>query len=320
MKSIMNFTTSYHDLDRYLSNDDLKSTYRQFGLDGLELMQAGDDERAIVRKDDVIGVHLKYFNHWLSLWKGDMEAVLAEYDTVENCESIFGGTGPEAIIAAYEKNLAFAKTFQPEYLVFHVSDITLQGSITRSFKYTDIQVIDAAIDLLNTVFPKDDAGYTLLFENLWWSGLTMEQPELLGYLMSKINYPSCGVMLDIGHLLHTNRSIRTLDEGIDYIYSALGKYRSLDFIKGIHLHQTLSGEYVTGILNQPFELSGDYRSRLSPVSKHVMKIDSHKPFVSERIPALVEHINPEYLVFELLSSNREEHVSYLKEQISCFAM
>ena len=318
MKRIMNLTTNDMDLERYSDNEDLKNAYRQFGLDGLELMDAGEDVDTIVRPDDVLGVHLKYFYHWLSLWEEDADAILTEYGTWDVCREVFGGTGREAVIESYRRNLDFAKKYNPEYAVFHVCDVTIGDSVTRDFKYTDIQVIDAVIDLVNTVFTENSAGFTLLFENLWWTGLTMEKPELLERLLSKVKYPKLGVMLDIGHLLHTNRSIRSLDDGIDYIYRLLDRYDNLDFIKGIHLHQTLSGEYVNSVLKNPFPVSGDYYERLTSVFGHLMKIDSHKPFISDRIPALVERIAPEYLVFEYITSSREEYEGYLRDQLRCF--
>jgi len=219
MKKIMNITTSRFDLPRYSDNNDLKQAYRQFGLDGLELMEGGDDENQIIAIDDVIGAHLKYFNYWVCVWNGDDDAALAEHGNWETCKQVFGGRGREVIVEAHIKNLEFVSRYEPEYLVFHVSDVSIQECITREHGYSDIHVIDAVIDLVNTVFTDANADYTLLFENLWWPGMNMKEPELVEYLLSKVNYPKSGVMLDMGHLLHTDSSLRTADEGID-IYTA----------------------------------------------------------------------------------------------------
>ena len=318
MRKIFNLTTNEYDIARYSSNAELKRWYGQFGFDGAELMDSGTDPENIVGKDDVMGVHMKYFYHWVCLWNGDEELTLKEYDSWETCREIFGGVDRDAIVKVYEKNLEFVRKYEPEYVVFHVCDVSIRDSITREFTYTDKQTIDAVIELVNTIFPKEGLGFTLLFENLWWSGLSMLEPELTDHLLKNVNYPKCGVMLDVGHLLHTNTSLRTEEEGIDYIYSVLDKYDNLDFIKGIHLHQTLNGEYVESVLKDPITLSGTYYERLGGIFGHIMKIDSHKPFVSDRIAALVEHISPEYLVFEIITSDRDEHERYLREQLSCF--
>ena len=313
----MNLTTNYCDLLRYLSNEDLKNTYRKFGLDGIEVMDAGIDRKGIIKKDDVVGVHLKYFYYWVCLWNEEAGNILAEYDSWDTCRDIFGGTGRDAIIKAYEQNLKFALKYEPEYTVFHVCDVSMQNSITRDFSYTDIDVINAVIDLVNTIFPKYDLGFTLLFENLWWPGLTLETPGLVEYLISSVKYPKCGVMLDIGHLFNTNTSIRTIDEGIDHVYRVLDKYDNLDFIKGIHLHQTLSGEYADSVLKEPFFITGNYFERFGIVFPHILKLDAHKPIISKRVSALVKHINPEYLVLEFITSSREEHERFLREQANC---
>ncbi|MCL2045378.1 MAG: sugar phosphate isomerase/epimerase [Oscillospiraceae bacterium] len=319
MKTIMNFTTSYYDLDRYEDNNDLKAAYKMHGIDGIELMQSGEDEKEKVNIDDVIGIHLKYFHYWTPVWKGDTNAILAEYDSMENCEMVFGGVGREGILSAYEQNLNFARHYSPEYAVFHVADICLQDSITRNYTNTDLEVIDATIELVNEILPADSAQFQLLFENLWWPGMTMKEPDMVEYLLSKIEYGNCGVMLDIGHLLHTNTSLRSLEEGIDYIYNLLEKYNNLDFVKGIHLHQTLSGQYVEDVLKNPLVLDGNFSERYSQTARHVMNIDNHKPFISERIQELVEYIAPQFLVYEFISSTREEHEGYLREQATCFS-
>jgi len=192
MKKIMNITTSYHDLPRYTDNADLSSAYRSFGLDGLELMEGGADEDGIIKPDDVIGAHLRYFTHWVSLWQGDDRLVLQEYGDWDACQEVFGGTSREAIIQAHLANLQFLRQYQPEYMVLHVADMTIQGTISRVFPYTDPDVINATIELVNEVFLDWDKPALLLFENLPWPGLTLRDPEIVKRLFAGVNYPSAG--------------------------------------------------------------------------------------------------------------------------------
>jgi len=314
----MNITSSYHDLPRYVDNTDLKAAYQAFQLDGLELMEGGDDEQKIIHQDDVIGAHLRYFTHWVCLWLGDQQAVLKEYGDQETCQEVFGGTDRKAIIHAYNENLEFYRQYSPEYMVLHVADMTIQGTITREFPYSDPEVIDATTELVNEVFIDWENPIPLLFENLPWPGLTLRDPEMLRRLLAGVNYPNCGVMLDIGHLLETEPSIRSQDEGIDFIYQTLSQYDDLDFIKGVHLHQSLSGEYIESVLENPFTIAGDYHHRRLAIMEHILTVDSHQPFISDRIAGLVDYINPDYLVFELISSDRKQHEDYLTEQLKCF--
>jgi hypothetical protein len=315
----MNITTTHFDLPRYVDNDDLKQALRQFDLDGVELMEGGADELGIIQPDDVVGAHLKYFVNWVSLWRGDDQVTLKEYDNWETCREVFGGINRDAIIQACLDNISFLAPYQPRYGVLHVADVSIEGSITRNFVYSDEEVIDTTIELVNTVFTDLEHPFTLLFENLAWSGMDMTDPGLVYRLLESVRYPDCGVMIDIGHLLQTNMEIRTPDEGIDYIHSVLDLYENLDFIKGIHLHQTLSGEYAEGMLANPVIPVGDYQARSLEIMSHILTLDSHRPFISERVEELVDRINSDYLVFELISSSREEHEQMLREQLKCFS-
>ena len=318
MKKMMNLTTTYFDLPRYADNADLKQAYRQFGLDGLELMEGGEDHDHIVMPEDVVGAHLKYFSHWLSIWHGDADIALAEYDDWETVASVYGGIDRTAIIEKHKNNLQFVSQYQPEYAVMHAADVTIQASITQNYLYSDTEVVDATVDLANQVFNNDEHNFALLFENLSCPGMTLLNPDMVKRLLDGVEYKNAGVMLDIGHLIQTNTSIRTTDQAIDYIYSVLSQYDNLDFIKGIHLHQSLSGEYMQGVLANPYEITGSYAERIHEVMNHVLTLDTHKPFVSDRITELVSHINPDYLVYEFISSTREEHETYLKQQADCF--
>lgn len=67
-------------------------------------------------------------------------------------------------------------------------------------------------------------------------------------LLAQVRYPKCGVMLDTGHLMHTNPALRTPDEAVDYIHRILDRYADLSFIKGIHLHQSLTGDVALDLM------------------------------------------------------------------------
>ena len=317
MKKLMNITTSRFDIPRYRDNGDLKNFYRSFALDGLEVMQGAVQDQALIFPDDVIGVHLTYFPCWLCLWRRDEAAVLEEYGTWDVCRKVYGGDSPEVFIEAYEKNLAFAGALSPEYLVFHVSDTTTRESVTRNYRYRDEEVIDAAIELVNRISPSIPGDPILLFENLWWPGLRFTRPELTKRLLEGVAYKNKGIMLDLGHLLCTNTALRTADDAMAYLETVLARYGDRSFIKGIHLHQSLSGEYVEGILRDPFPIKEDYFERFLDIHDHIYKIDRHQPFRHPGIAPFIQNIAPEYLVLELISSDREEHARLLKQQLAC---
>ena len=313
MKQIMNICLHYSDFERYESRENLRSYYRSFGLDGLEVLDAGDkDVHSLIVPEDVIGVHLRYFPSWYCLWAGDTEAILEEFGTWEEVERQFGGTDREAILRAFRQNLEVARSFHPEYAVFHVSDVLLSEAVNRKFRYSDEEIVDAAAEILNNVYASDE-GFELLLENLWWPGLTLTRPEITYRLLEKVNYPRKGIMLDTGHLLHTNTGIRTQEEGAAYIREVLSQYEDRSIIRGVHFHQTLSGAYVEEQKLHPPVLKGTYYERAGQLAEYIWRVDSHDPFVCREAQELIEWLDPEYLVYELLSGSREEHTQYMEE-------
>lgn len=57
MKKLTNMTTHSFDLERFGNNAALKEFLRRHSLDGLELMENGEDEKQILQKEDVVGFH-----------------------------------------------------------------------------------------------------------------------------------------------------------------------------------------------------------------------------------------------------------------------
>ena len=157
----------------------------------------------------------------MDFWLQDEARLMIEYGDRVQWERCFGGSGKEALIAAYQKNLDFAAAMNPEYLVFHVSDCSMIESMRREFHYTDEQVADAAVELINSLTIHGQPW--LLLENLWYPGLTMERPEIVCRLLDGISYPKTGIMLDTGHLMHTNPDLTTVDEAVDYIHRILDR-------------------------------------------------------------------------------------------------
>lgn len=312
MRQVMNITTCDEDLLRFDSRQDLDAFYRSFDLDGLEVLEAGPARPGWIDDKNTIGVHLCYYAAWMDFWTGNRERLLAEFGEEENWLQFYGGHDRTALIEAYRNNLAFAAGLEPEYLVFHVSDCTMAESMCRRYYYKEEQVADAAIQLLNSL--RISGQPWLLLENLWYPGLTMLRPEIWQRLRDGLQYEKVGVMLDVGHLLHTNMALRTADEAVDYIHSILDQYEDLSFIRGIHLHQSLTGAYAARLQETWQPVSGTYTQQLWEVMGHIFQIDTHKPFLSPRIREIIDRIQPDYLVWEQISSSRAAHSDQLAQQ------
>ena len=63
-----------------------------------------------------------------------------------------------------------------KYLVFHVSDVSIEEGYTYRWRHTLEEVVDGAAEVINVLFKGAEDGPDLLLENLWWPGLTRPPP------------------------------------------------------------------------------------------------------------------------------------------------
>ena len=59
---------SIFDLEHFGNNAGLKEFLRRHSLDGLELMEIGEDEKQILQKEDVVGFHRLHYPCWYCFW------------------------------------------------------------------------------------------------------------------------------------------------------------------------------------------------------------------------------------------------------------
>lgn len=313
MKIQFNITTSDCDLERFSSRKEFLDLLK--GFDGVELMVCGEDGRGIIQPDDVIGLHMSCFYYWLDFWKGNLQRCEEEFGNLATAYACYGGTTQQALIERFRTNLNYAKHYGAEYMVFHVSDSSSLETLTGNYAHTDEEVIDAACELINEALPAHEDGPMLLLENLWEPGLTFTRPEMTIRLLNGIHYPNKGIMLDTGHLLHTNLSLRTQKEGLEYIHRCLDAHGELcQHIRGIHLNQSLTGTYMKRVRKTPPVLSNDYGEKMGQLFEYVFHSDQHKPFTCQGIQKLIERIEPNYLTFEFISNNLKQHKSMLQRQ------
>ncbi len=313
MKTQINMTTSFTDMDRFPDRTAFLDLLE--GFDGVELMCFEPDERQIIPKERVIGLHMACPPWWVDFWNGDMETCRRVMDSDENIRAAFGGLEPEALLAHYRRDLEHAREYGAEYLVFHVSDSDAEETITNRYRHTDAEVIDAACALLNALMPENGDGPALLLENLWEAGLRFTDPEMTERLLDGVRYPNKGIMLDTGHLMHTNTSLRTQGESLRYIHEMLDRHGDLcRYIRGVHLNQSLTGALMRRYMREPPEMKPTYAERNWQVFEYVFQIDRHRPFTCPGVKELVERIDPEYLTFEFISNDEKEHRRMLRAQ------
>lgn len=320
MKRTFNLTTYTDDMNRYRDRNDLLSALDDF--DGVELMHCGEDSRGIVPPEKIVGVHLLFFPYWYDFYTGDVDACRRNLGSVDAIRALYGGDTPDAIIEAYRRDIHQARAEGAEYVVFHVADCADEELFSLRYRHSSRQIVEATVELLNKLFPEPDGDLVLLMENLWHPGLTMTEPAVTRMLLEGVRYQNKGIMLDTGHLMHTDLSLRTQKEALSYIRRRIEEQGEdvRQAIRGIHLNQSLTGEYMAATAAHPPILPPDPQRRMEQVYTHAFRCDEHRPFTCPGVRAFIEWIDPEYLTFEFISRSRTEQQTMLQEQLKALEL
>ena len=319
MKLLTNFAVYDGCFSEFGSADELDRDCAELGLDGIEIVWGDDDNVAQVpHKDLVVGYHMLFFSTWVDFWLGDEAGLLEEFGTWDAVKNCYQAETRDELVARFRRDLLRAIDFGAEYVVFHVSDVLMRECYTYEFRHTDRQVCDCACELINQIFDGVDADLALLVENQWWPGFTFCDPAMTRLLIDGIAYDNVGIILDTGHLMSTNTSLRTQRQAIDYIRDCYDAHGSLARkVRGLHLHQSLSGEYVEKAKGfVPDDFTGTYEQRFGVSYGHVLNIDRHEPWTDPAIADLVRHIGPEWVTNELSGGSRAKHNERVRTQLA----
>ena len=315
MLELTNLSNADCDVENLLQNraDTLPTILRVHELDGIEFMLCAPWDSAMYPLAYIKGVHLLFWPTWLDFWRGDRTALIEEFGSEENVRAYYGSLDVADWVERWKENLRRTAECQPQYLVLHVAHNRTSEMYTRAFAATDEEVIRATIELVNEIACEIPEGCKLLFENLWWPGLTLCQPHLAAMLLEEVNYPAVGFMLDTGHLMNTNFDLRSEADGAAYVtkiyrnLGAVGKY-----VYGLHLHQSRSGSYVREMMRRHAGACDplDWQTAM----EYVMRVDRHEPFRTEAARRILDAVQPDYLVHEFLQRSRTDWEQKIRTQ------
>jgi hypothetical protein len=151
---------------------------------------------------------------------------------------------------------------------------------------------------------------TVLFENLWWPGLTLTNLQIVDRFFSKLNKNNVGIMLDTGHLMSTNLELQSEKEALAYIKKVvhnLGSYK--DLVQGMHFSCSLSGEYQKNSIGaMPAGIT------MGEILQHIGKIDQHRIFTEAPLKEFLEYMAPKYFVHELFYNTMEELQKFIAQE------
>ncbi|KPU43330.1 endonuclease 4 [Oxobacter pfennigii] len=318
MLKIVNFSIHPSDSDKFSGDSNrIMQFLKSHELDGLEVIQHYDWEADVIPPSMIIGLHMRFWPIWLDFWRNDKNELINQFGDKTVYTHYYGGGSRSAIIDHYRKELKTAEEMGAQYVVFHVCHAQLEHCYNYKFTYSDYEVADAFIEMINEVMEGSDAKFLLLLENLWWPGLTFLDKNIAERLMDKITYPNKGFMLDTGHLMNTNLELRDEEEAVAYIMKVLkGLGEMAGHIKGIHLNSSLSGEYVKNQIACAGEAdcSKGFFDRYIKAFSHISKIDRHMPFTHPSINAVIDFVKPQFLIHEFITSTLEEWDEYINTQ------
>lgn len=329
-------------LKEYADARDLRDSYEKYGCSGLEIVRcdSGNDSCPAtgsekITGDMIRGVHIIFYSAWMDFWRGNKAGLLREYGDRETWERFYRCGGPDGLLRQFEADLDYAQQTGAAYVVFHVSEVTVEGVFTHRYEYGDAEVIDETAALINRLLDGKPYSFDFLMENLWWPGLTMTDPAMTKRLLDQIHYPKKGIMLDLGHLMCSNMELSTEEEAIAYIHQMLDAHEALtvsgteadgggrpltEYIRGVHMHQSVTGAFakqaLASVRKNGLHLAADYFERFAQVYELLGHIDTHKPFSSPLLKPLIKRIAPEYAVHELIAGDRAQRERMLAQQSS----
>lgn len=303
----------------FIDSDELKKTmdkYRnKYGFDAYELIKFTNSDMKEL-KDYFKGYHLRFFPSWMEFYKEDFDLLYTELKDKKYFKFLCGGENSKKELIDYLKTeLEIAKNLEVEYVVFHACNIKIIESLTYVFNYSDMEVLENVVKLINEVFEDGDYNFKLLLENLWWPGLRLTNKEEIEYLLQNINYKNIGFILDTGHMVNNNIEIKNSKEAIDYIRKNLeniGEYKK--YILGIHLNYSLSGSYVKETIEKNRKRNLDIHKCIENIYEHINCIDYHDPFEDEEIVEIIESLPIEYLVYEFIGFTERELEDKIERQ------
>lgn len=289
----------------FSTNDELEKSWekysKKYGIDYFELIKYSDIDN-ISLKDKIKGYHLRFFPTWLDLYFYSKEELLLRLGEEKNIRSLCGGITKDEMLEYYKKELERAKELEVEYVVLHACNIDIFEGMTYNFRFSDMEILEKVVEFVNEIFDNEKYNFTLLLENLWWPGLKLTSYLEADYLIKNIKYKNIGFMLDTGHMLNTNLELKNSDEGVDYILENLENLKEYkNYIYGVHLNLSLSGEYVKRSIELNKERRLNLKEVLNEIYFHVEKIDYHFPFDNMRIKEVLKELPLKYLVYEFIA-------------------
>nr|WP_239559238.1 TIM barrel protein [Sporohalobacter salinus] len=224
----------------------------------------------------------------------------------------------DEIITDYKEELSLAEQLDVDYVVFHASSLKPENIFTENFAKSNSIILSEVAEVINKVMDGLEVEFKLLFENLWWGGLTfLDRSEALEFIR-QVAYENVGFLVDTGHLMNTNVELSTEVEALCYLKNVLMDFKDIaDLFYGVHLHKSHSGSYRQknhAVLHNEFKSTNRYEEKTEIVGEFISNIDQHLPFSHVSPRGILELIEPKYLTHEFTCYKKERFIEFLEIQ------
>lgn len=308
MKTVMSYC--YYP-EAALTAAELDHLLHRLGLQGIEQLVYQTEPNQQSFAGQTVGVHLKYWPYWMDFLLGRRAYWQEQFPRQKDLDRYYGGHTVDGWENAMRSNIRAALKEQPEYVVWHISNSSNREACSFHFAYTDREVLREAAAVFNDTADAIPPHVTVLFENLWWPGLRLLNPYDTAYFFSLIHRDHVGIMLDTGHLMNTDDTLRGEEDGAALVESVLRRMGSLSqLIRGIHLNCSLSADYRKQCRKKEFLLSD-----MAELIHHIMNIDQHRPFHTQAAARIIAAVHPDYVVHELTGRDLPDTIKMIETQI-----
>jgi sugar phosphate isomerase/epimerase len=309
MEHLFSVSAYQFDTDEYGGVSCALEKIKNAGADGIELLTGYFDPDPIF-KGIAKGVHLPYATDWYSAWIGDITDHPADEKDIRYRSY---GTCKKEMIETLTEAVGYASSLSPAYGVIHASTVRMDEIMCFRYRDSDEDIITALAEMLNGVsssFPNGEPPFKIVFENLWWPGLTMTDDSGFVLLTKKLKFDNWGLCLDTGHLMNRLATCREEKEGIDNILNVVKKYpkEMIDKIDVVHLHMSLSADYINKCIAEAVNFDPDRTEVMTQAYGHICNVDQHRPFTDASCKKILDILKPNYVTHEISAPTPSERI------------
>lgn len=293
---------------------------RNEGLDGIEILKDVQKPWEPIPRSLIQGYQMQSPLDWLDCYLGNKGDYILDFRGRGETEDYYKKGESKDIVDAYRKDLTYGVSLESPYIVFDVANADEREVYTFQWSHSDYQVMDAAIEILNDLLKGAESSFTLLLSNNRWPGFTFTEPQKTDYLLSRINYPKVGIMLDTGRLLSTRWGTKNQSDGIRYIHTMLDKHGELcKSVLGLHFNYLPTVDWTRSMKKDPETLAQEYHPPLwTPeldLKYRVRRFDRHTCWTNPECVSLIDRIEPQYLAHVFYQNGNLTKLGALTRQL-----